>query len=120
MAAGGRPSFYIARWMGTSTADAPEPERDAGAGLALRARSPARGETKLSFVLAAPGVARLSVHDVTGRRIATVLEELLPRGAQVALWNGCDEAGTPAATGAYFARLEIGARVSTRKILFLR
>jgi trimeric autotransporter adhesin len=120
MAAGGRPSFYIARWTGASTADAPEPDRDAAAGLALRAPSLVRGETTFAFVLEAPGVARLSIHDVTGRRVATPLQELLPRGAHLAVWNGRDDAGAPAAAGAYFARLEAGTRVSTRKLLLLR
>jgi len=71
-------------------------------GVALSASpNPTRGATHLDFTLAAPGVARLTVHDVTGRRVSTLLDGPLPAGTHRVAW------AAPARPGVYFATLEL-------------
>ena len=77
--------------------------------------NPFRGSTRLSFSLADPGRVRLTVVDVAGRRVATIIDSELPRGSHVAEW-GADGL----ATGAYFFRLETPDHASAVKGLLLR
>lgn len=63
---------------------------------------------------------RISVYDVSGRRLATPLETRLAPGAHAILWDGRDDRGGALAGGLYFARCEIGDRVFVRKLVLLR
>ena len=58
----------------------------------------------LSFDLAQPGRVRLEVFDVTGRRVAVLLDEERPAGRHAAGWDGTEE-GRTLGNGVYFARL---------------
>lgn len=68
-----------------------------------------------------PRRVRLSVHDVSGRRVRTLVDlELLP-GRYDADWDGALEGGARAPSGVYFYRLDLGAGlVENRKLLLLR
>ena len=91
-----------------------------GPQLSAPAPNPARGAVALAFTLPAAGSARLTVHDVAGRRIATVWDGAAPEGRTHARWDGRDESGRPVAAGAYFARLESGGEVRTEKIVRIK
>ncbi|HMB68852.1 MAG TPA: FlgD immunoglobulin-like domain containing protein, partial [bacterium] len=96
------------------------PAAVSGPQLAAPAPNPARGAVALAFTLPAAGNAKLTVHDVAGRRIATVWDGAAPAGRTQARWDGRDESGAPVAAGAYFARLEAGGEVRTEKIVRVR
>jgi poly-gamma-glutamate capsule biosynthesis protein CapA/YwtB (metallophosphatase superfamily) len=77
--------------------------------------NPARGETALEFWLSAPGEARLSVYDVSGRRV-----EVLASGAYGAGRHQVRWATAGVAAGLYLCRLEAGAADVTQKLVVLR
>jgi photosystem II stability/assembly factor-like uncharacterized protein len=91
-----------------------------GPQLAAPAPNPARGPVTLAFALPAAGSARLTVHDVAGRRIATLWDGAAPAGGTRARWDGRDESGAPVAAGAYFVRLESAGEIRTEKIVRVR
>jgi hypothetical protein len=62
----------------------------------------------------------LSVFDVSGRRVATVISGELPAGHHTASWTGRDGKGRPVASGVYFYRLATDERTLTRKMLRLK
>lgn len=70
-----------------------------------------------NFAVSLPQAAQveLTVHDLFGRRVATLLSGMLPAGRQDAVWN----AGT-ARDGVYFARLVVNGRVFTQRVALLR
>ena len=68
--------------------------------------NPFRVATALSIVLPEATRARLTVHDVQGRRVRTLVEELRPAGSSGATWDGRNDAGMPVAGGIYFLRLD--------------
>jgi len=70
---------------------------------ALR-RSPL-GATVLLIDLRAEAPARLEVFDLAGRRVRTLAERVMPRGATLVPWDGREESGAAARRGVYFARL---------------
>ena len=47
----------------------------------------------------------LSIHDVRGRTVATLVEGTLDAGNHVRQWHGLDQRGQPVASGAYLVRL---------------
>lgn len=93
---------------------------DAPAGaIALAPPSPnplVRGEARFRFTLAARGPARLAVHDISGRRVATLVDGETAAGTHEARWNGRDASGAAAASGVYIVSLSAGGRVVTRRL----
>ncbi|MEO6462215.1 MAG: T9SS type A sorting domain-containing protein, partial [Candidatus Eisenbacteria bacterium] len=86
--------------------------------LAIRsiAPNPVRAGATIHFDLAAPARVRLAVHDVRGRRVATIVDDAaLDAGAhQVAVRTE----GWPA--GLYLCRLTAGTQEATRKVIVVR
>ncbi len=94
-----------------------EPAVDAAELVALApgAPNPTRGGSRLSFTLPHGGMARLTVQDVQGRRVRTLVDGWRPAGPQELLWDGNDGQGVPTPAGVYFVRLEaMGREVGTR------
>ncbi len=64
-------------------------------------------------------LANLSVYDLSGRRVRTLVDAELEAGYYAAPWDGRDEAGDKVPGGIYFYRLAAGKLVSTKKLTFL-
>ncbi len=62
----------------------------------------------------------LTIYSVTGARVATLVRESRPPGTYVAYWDGRDQRGRPAASGIYFARLDVGGASVSRKLVLLK
>jgi len=66
------------------------------------------------------GVAvRVAVYDVTGRRVATLVNRWVPAGATDVRWNGADENGYRVASGVYFIRLSCALGAQVAKVVML-
>lgn len=88
----------------------------AASGVPFRvSRNPFVRSTELSFALQRPGLARLEVFDVSGRKVATLLEGWQEAGPHSAEWDAADARG-----GIYFGRLTTGGTTQTRRLLLLR
>ncbi|MFB3909330.1 MAG: FG-GAP-like repeat-containing protein [Candidatus Eisenbacteria bacterium] len=102
---------------GSSTVD--DSEGGAGDRGALRfsrvTPNPSRFETALFFSTAASGGdVHLTVHDVAGRRIATLFDGPAPSAGEHAVgWDLRDDAGRDVPAGVYLARLTQGASMTT-------
>jgi hypothetical protein len=92
-----------------------------GEPIALAATpNPAPGAVTLRFSLSSPGTTRLLIVDVTGRRVARLVDRVLPAGIHAARWDGRDEAGRVLPAGIYLARLETPALRATARIVRIR
>jgi hypothetical protein len=96
------------------TALAPEPPFAAGPEERLAPESyrlepfrpsPFVERTDVVFAVPAPSPVTISLHDVTGRRVRTLLDRTVTAGEYRLSWDGRDDSGRPAAAGIYFARL---------------
>jgi len=67
--------------------------------------NPATAGTRIGFTLAEPGHVRLTVYDVLGRAVTTLLDKSMPAGSHTVDWNGGDEVGQHVADGVYFYRI---------------
>ncbi|MBZ0325131.1 MAG: T9SS type A sorting domain-containing protein [Alphaproteobacteria bacterium] len=81
--------------------------------------NPFRTSATIPFSVSRPSPARITVFDVTGRRVVTLLDGQIPAGRHQVLWNGRDAAGSATAAGVYFYRVDLGKAASTRKLLKL-
>lgn len=80
--------------------------------------NPFNPQTRLSFDMAAPGMARLAVYDVAGRLVTTLVNEHREAGHHSVVWNGRDANGQMSATGVYFCRFgAVGFTKSMRMVL---
>lgn len=73
----------------------------------------------IAFTLPEAGPARLTVYDVSGRRVATVLNARLQAGPHESRWSGRDDRGDAVASGLYFLRLEAHGYDLTRRVPLL-
>jgi hypothetical protein len=62
----------------------------------------------------------LSVYNVAGERVATLVSGAATPGRQSVVWNARDDAGERVASGIYFMRLTSDADTRTRKIVLLK
>jgi hypothetical protein len=82
--------------------------------------NPFGGETTLSFVMPASGRAELSVYDLAGRRVRTLMTGEVGPGNNQVTWDGTDASGRPLSAGVYFYRLETLGESLTGRMTLLR
>ncbi|MCP4704794.1 MAG: T9SS type A sorting domain-containing protein [candidate division Zixibacteria bacterium] len=82
--------------------------------------NPFNASTVINYYVPIPGPVKLSVHDILGRTVSTIVDEELSIGDHTATWDGIDGYGNPAATGVYFYYLSAGENNTSRKMLLLK
>lgn len=83
--------------------------------LAQNTPNPHRGDTRISYSLPKAGRVKLAVYDVSGRQVATLVDEVMPAGAHEAEFRS-----DTLAPGAYFYRLETSGKPLSRKMIVIR
>jgi hypothetical protein len=63
---------------------------------------------------------RLSIYDVSGRLVRTLVSERESVGEKTVRWDGRDDTGSAVSTGIYFYRITIGGFTATRKMALLK
>jgi len=76
--------------------------------------------TTVSFTLARAGRVDLAVYDTTGRRVAVLAGRSFMAGEHEVSWDGQDDRGRAAASGAYLVRLETEMGAQSAKIVLVR
>ncbi|MCK6622291.1 MAG: T9SS type A sorting domain-containing protein [Calditrichaceae bacterium] len=87
--------------------------------------NPFNPTTAISYQLSPMGQAALSdvqltVYNLLGQKVRTLVNARQPAGRYEVKWEGRDEEGKPVGSGVYFYRLEAGDFTQTRKMLLLR
>jgi FlgD Ig-like domain len=82
--------------------------------------NPFNPSTEIAFSLAEPGHVRLSVFDVSGRLVKTLIDAPMAAGPQSRSWHGDDASGLAVASGLYFLRLESAKGVMVQKALLAK
>lgn len=81
---------------------------------------PGSGTAQLLFSLPEASRARLLLHDVRGRLVATLADGRFEAGAHVVNWNATDRDGQRVPAGVYFASLESGQGTASGKLVVVR
>jgi hypothetical protein len=82
--------------------------------------NPIRSDATIVFATAESNQVTLTVHDVAGRRVATLLDAELPAGMHAIDWTPRSGEGTELAPGVYFARLASGTETASTRIVIAR
>ena len=82
--------------------------------------NPVRSSTAIEYMLSEERLVRISVFDVHGRRVRTLLTESQGPGRHSAVWDGLDESGREASPGIYFYRLDADNNRTVRKMVLAR
>ena len=76
--------------------------------------------THIKFDLPKAGHVRLDVFDVSGRLVRTLVDEDRAAASHRVTWDGTDNRGARAASGAYYYRLQTGNSVITNKMMLVK
>jgi hypothetical protein len=63
---------------------------------------------------------RITVHDLLGRKVRTILNKRVNPGRHAAIWDGTDYQGDYVQSGVYFCRVQTAAYAETRKVILAR
>jgi hypothetical protein len=82
--------------------------------------NPFNPSTTIAYKLEKPAQVRLSVYDVAGRQVTTLVNEQQHEGQYSVKWNASDDGGSKLASGMYFARLQVDGHLAIRKMIFAK
>ncbi len=82
--------------------------------------NPFNPRTSLTFALPQAGPVQLVVHDLAGRRLAVLVDEVRGAGQHQVVWDGTDVTGRRVASGTYLARLVAGGESRTQKLQLVK
>ncbi len=96
------------------------PELPTGFELSQNYPNPFNPETTIEFALPSASTVELTVYNVLGQQVATLVKGECQAGINRVVWNGSDSDGRAAASGIYLYRLSAGSTVLTRKMMLLK
>ena len=116
------PAFSVTLTRGSIVGVVSEEETPAVLTLAQNYPNPFAATTHIVFELpfGEGGTVRLSVFDLQGRTVATLMQRPLPPGRHEVVWDGRADDGRPLASGLYLYRLEHGARRIVKTMTLIR
>lgn len=82
--------------------------------------NPFSRNTRITFSVPRNDVVKLSLFDLTGRRVRTLANHRFSPGIHSVKWDGKDDRGMIVSSGVYLYRLEVGQYSETKKLTFIR
>ena len=82
--------------------------------------NPFNPTTVFSFTLNRSVQTTLTIYDLLGSEVRSLVDEVKPAGSYTVTWDGKDARGNPLATGAYFYRLVAVGLSQTKKAVLIR
>jgi len=115
--------MYVYR-LGATALDVENDDQSAelpqGFALSPNYPNPFNPTTTIEFALPVRSDIGLTVYNVLGQRVRTLLERELPASEHRIEWDGTDDNGNRVASGVYFYRLLTDSRTLTRNMLLLK
>ncbi len=109
-------------WFGLTVGIEDISDGEIPAGYALRDNypNPFNPETNIEYAIPQRTLVRISVFNLLGQKIATLVNREQTAGTYKVTWNGLTDAGYPAGSGIYFYRLETARFAKTKRMLLLQ
>jgi len=82
--------------------------------------NPFNPRTEIRYTTGAEGPVSLALYDLRGRRVRRLVDEVVPAGEGLAVWDGRDDRGRGVSSGVYFCILEAEGGRRSRKVTLLR
>ena len=76
--------------------------------------------THIRFSLQTDSYVSITIYDLMGRQIRSLVNQQISAGYHTALWNSINNLGSPVSAGVYIYSIQVGQFVQTRKIVLLK
>ena len=76
--------------------------------------------TKISYEMPSDGFVRVSILDMMGREVKTLVESSQVSGMRSVTWNATDNNDQPVSAGVYLYKIQTRGITKTRKMVFLK
>lgn len=82
--------------------------------------NPFNAQTRLAFSLPEADQVELHIYNLKGQLVRSLLQRSMEPGRHVVLWDGCDDSGSPLASGIYLAWFRAHDFSQVRKLQLIR
>lgn len=82
--------------------------------------NPFNPQTSIEFNLPRDSRAKLSVINILGQKVRTLVDNLLPAGSHTVIWDGLDDKGEDMPSGVYFYTFTADGSFCSRRMLLIR
>lgn len=82
--------------------------------------NPFNPTTDINFALPSAADVELSVYNLLGQKVTTLVNGSMPAGNHTVTWDGTSESGGQVASGIYFYRISAGSFNETKKMMMLK
>jgi hypothetical protein len=89
-------------------------------GLGQNYPNPYNLETQIGYQLPQAGKVTLTVYNVSGQLVRTLINEQMPAGYHSVVWDGRTDNGMQVSSGIYFYKIQAGKFTQTRKMVLLK
>ncbi|MEC9274658.1 MAG: T9SS type A sorting domain-containing protein, partial [Candidatus Neomarinimicrobiota bacterium] len=76
--------------------------------------------TTLRYDLPENGLVNITIYDMLGRKIRTLINEQQDPGYKSLIWNATNDYGKPVSAGIYLYQIQAGEYISTKKMVLLK
>ena len=82
--------------------------------------NPFNPDTRIDFSMPGEGSVTLSIYNIKGELVTTLLDGTLPAGRHAVDWHSVDGRGDPVASGVYFYRVKTQYGSATKNMILIR
>ena len=108
--------FYIVETMSNSKTDILPGEFQ----LAQNYPNPFNPFTTLLYELSEISHVKITIYDMLGRKVKTLINETQDAGSRTVIWNATNDYGEPVSAGIYLYQIKAGEYLQTKKMVLLK
>jgi protocatechuate 3,4-dioxygenase beta subunit len=82
--------------------------------------NPFNNSTKICYKIDKPGNVNISIYDISGKWIISLLNKKINKGEHQLVWKGFDAKGKIVSSGSYLVVMKFGKNVKSQKLNFLK
>lgn len=82
--------------------------------------NPFNPETNITFTLPRESDVKLSIYNVKGQKVKSLVNSRFTKGQHSILWNGLDNNNSDVSSGIYFYKLETDSKTISKKMILLK
>ncbi|MFA5510220.1 MAG: FG-GAP-like repeat-containing protein [Candidatus Cloacimonadaceae bacterium] len=82
--------------------------------------NPFNPETTISYSLEEAGAVSLTIYNIKGQPVKTLVNDHKAAGSHSVIWNGTDQSNRPVSSGVYYYKMRAGKYSSTRMMILMK
>ena len=82
--------------------------------------NPFNPTTSITYSLPQAGDVEMSIYDIQGRRVRSLLKSMQAPGAYSIVWDSRTDGGSPCASGTYLCKVNFRGSILTKKLLLIK